>query len=61
MKEKKQSQEIDFYADTMEQEQKKRTETPFNKEQGVLVQKFAKGINQDKGIFDRTALFRIQN
>lgn len=61
MKEKKQTPDIEFYADTMEQEQKKRTGGSFNQEEGVMVQKFARGINQDKGIFNSTALFKTQN
>ena len=61
MKEKKQNPDMEFYADTMEQEQKKQTGGSFNTEEGIMVQKFAQGINQDKGIFDSTALFRTQN
>ncbi len=58
MKEKKQYPEVEFYADTMEQEEKKKEISFLNKEKGILVNEFEKGLNRDQGVFDRTAVFR---
>lgn len=58
MKEKKQYPETEFYADTMEQEEKKKTGSFMNEDKGILVNEFAKGLNRSQSVFDQTAVFK---
>lgn len=59
MKKKEQGQrpEAEYYADTMEQEEQTRKHSSLNQEKGVFVNAFADGLNRERGVFDRTALF----
>lgn len=58
MKENKQCPEVEFYADTMEQEEKKKEFSFLNRDKGILVNEFEKGLNREQGVFDQTAVFR---
>lgn len=55
--EKKESGEWDFYADTMEKEEKKRGNGALNDSPGVFVNAYDDGLNSRKSIFDKTAIF----
>jgi len=55
--EKKESNKWDFYADTMEKEEKKREAGALNDSRGVFVNAYEDGLNSGKSIFDKTAIF----
>ena len=59
MKKREQGQrpEAEYYADTMEQEEQTRKRSSLNQENGVFVNAFADGLNHERSVFDRTALF----
>lgn len=61
MMEKKPYFDMDFYADTMEQEEKKREMSPINREKGMLVNELEKGLNREPGVFDRSAVFKTNH
>lgn len=56
-KEQEQRPDAEYYADTLEQEEKMKNHFPLNREEGILVNKFADGLNRGQSVFDRTALF----
>ena len=49
--EKKESNDWDFYADTMEKEAKKRENGALNDSPGVFVNTYDDGLNSSKSIF----------
>lgn len=57
VKKPKQRPDTEYYADTLEQEEKEQKQLPLNREEGILVNKLADGLNTEQSIFDRTALF----
>lgn len=58
MKDKnKQFPATDFYADTMEREEKVKKNYGLNREKGAFISGFEKGLNRDQGVFNSTALF----
>lgn len=59
MNEKSQRQRPDteYYADTLEQEEKKQKYFSLNREEGILVNQLDDGLNREQSIFDRTALY----
>ena len=50
---------MEFYSDTMELEKKKDDMLFLNKQKGVFVGEASDGLNRNKNIFDRTALFHV--
>lgn len=48
----------DFYADTMERENAISVLKDINREKGIFTNDYADGLNQEKGIFNSTAIFR---
>lgn len=58
-KNKKTSNDMEFYSDTMELEKKKDDMLFLNKQKGVFVGEASDGLNRNKNIFDRTALFHV--
>jgi len=54
---KKHMSDNDYYADTMEHEEVKRKSEPLNHDKGIYVNEFADGLNREKGVFHKTALF----
>lgn len=52
--------EEDFYADTMEKETQSRTLESFNREKGVFTNAYSNGLNSEKSIFDKTAVFHTK-
>lgn len=54
---KKQKSDLDFYADTMELEKTKRALDDMNCQKGLFVNDYSTGLNNDKGIFNSTAVF----
>ena len=56
---KKPSLEPEFYADTMELEKKKDDFMFMNKEKGIFAEGVSDGINRDRSIFDKTAVFHV--
>ncbi len=61
MEEKKTYSDMEFYADTMEQEKKNREMGSINTEKGIMVNELGKGLNRDQGVFDRTAIFQTNH
>ena len=57
VKKPKQRPDTEYYADTLEQEEKKQKQLPLNREECILVNKLADVLNTEQSIFDRTALF----
>lgn len=57
VRKQKQRPDTEFYADTLEQEESKQKQLPLNREEGILINKFAGGLNKNQGVFDSTALF----
>lgn len=57
MKKNRQFPETDFYADTMEREETAKKSSSLNREKGAFISGFEKGLNQDQGVFNSTALF----
>lgn len=53
----RQSPEAEYYADTMEQEEQLKKNASLNQEAGIFVNAFADGLNREKSVFDRMALF----
>ena len=49
--------DTDFYADTMEHEEKRKTREALNCERGIFENKYADGLNRQKSIFDKNAIF----
>lgn len=47
----------DFYADTMEHEEAKKIRSALNCEEGIFTNKFSEGLNSNKSVFDKGALF----
>lgn len=61
MKDKnKQFPETDFYADTMEREEKVKKNYGLNREKGAFISEFENGLNRERGVFDSTAVFFTQ-
>lgn len=50
-------EETDFYADTMERETTVQSFSNINRDKGIFKNKYAEGLNLEKGIFEKTALF----
>ncbi|MBQ7955230.1 MAG: hypothetical protein IJ282_05720 [Lachnospiraceae bacterium] len=57
-KREKQNWDADFYADTMEHEEEKKMHSALNCEQGIFGNKYADGLNREKSVFDKGALFK---
>lgn len=49
--------EVDFYADTMEQDTLIKSFGDINQHSGIFGNKFADGLNREKSIFDKKAIF----
>ena len=60
IKKKKQNTEIDFFANTMEQERTTKALGDFNCQRGIFENAYAKGLNKEEGIFNRTAIFKTK-
>ncbi|MGN0413105.1 MAG: hypothetical protein ACI4FV_08715 [Lachnospiraceae bacterium] len=55
---KKQKSDMDFYADTMELEKTKKSFDDMNCQKGLFVNDYSTGLNNDKGVFNSTAIFK---
>jgi len=53
--------ETEYYADTMEQEREVKPFADMNREKGIYVHDFSKGLNVDKGVFDSSVIFKTKN
>lgn len=60
IKKKTQSTDIDFFADTMEQERITKALGDFNCQRGIFENAYAKGLNKEEGIFNSTAIFKTR-
>ena len=58
---KKQKSDLDFYADTMELEKTKKALDDMNCQKGLFVNDYSTGLNNDKGIFNSTAVFHTMS
>ena len=57
-KQKKSNSDVDFYADTMEMEKKKTVSEDFNCQKGVFENTYSKGLNNNGGVFNSSAIFK---
>lgn len=59
-KEKNRKNDEDLYADFYEAESKKKRMSALNTDKGVMQESIYEGINSEKSIFDKTAVFRTE-
>ena len=55
----KTSGNIEFYSDTMEFEKKNKDMMFINNEKGIFAGHIHEGINNNKSVFDKTAVFHV--